>query len=90
VPERVEKELGNGSVGPKMDWTPYADGTTWRFVEGVDFQGPLNDFRNRAYTAAIRRRMRAHTEIEVDENEKPVLVDGHQVLLVQFYDPRAA
>jgi hypothetical protein len=65
-------------ISDKTDWSRYIDGQWWELVAGEDFTVDVDAFRNRVYSAANRKRMRARTEAGTDEQ-------GREVLRIQFF-----
>lgn len=39
----------------RLPWDEWTDGRAWRFVQGEDFEGDADEFRNRFYNAKRRR-----------------------------------
>ena len=84
MPRKAETDL---EVLDTVDWEPYADGDTYDFVQGTDFNVDIDEFRNRAYSAAARRGMRARTQAGITTD-----ADGAEVrvLSVRFFTPEEA
>lgn len=39
----------------RLPWDEWTNGRAWRFIQGEDFDGPADEFRNRFYNAKKRR-----------------------------------
>ena len=66
----------------RYPWDEWCDGRIWKLVRGVDFDAPVDQFRNRFYPQANNRGLKVRSA---------KLVEGEQeILVVQFFDPTEA
>ena len=56
----------------RYPWAEWTDGSTWRLVRGVDFDAPVDNFRDRLFSVAKRRNLKVTTS-KATEGEVEVL-----------------
>ena len=66
-------------------WHEWTDGGTWLFVRAEDFDAEIEVFRNKLYTQATRRRLKARTHKDQAEAALDGVEKDREVLFVQFY-----
>lgn len=77
-------------IQERKPWDEWTDGSTWRLERGEDYPAevrvnsktgkqinPTDDFRNRLYTQAARRKLSVRT--------KKLVEDGKEFLIFCFY-----
>lgn len=68
----------------RYPWNEWTDGSAWRLVRGEDFDQPIDDFRNRLYPQAKKRRLKVRSAKRVEDAHG---TEPLEVLVIEFYDP---
>jgi hypothetical protein len=65
----------------KIDWSAIGKGEAVSFVQGQDFNCSIDKLRNRAFSAASRKKLKARTR-------GYTTAAGQRAVAIEFYDPQ--